>query len=73
MACTGPIVSTSVCSDWLVFASCRDAALSTGTLAAADIAEHGRHLNHIAAETAMLEERWLELQEQVEALQAQAQ
>ncbi|MBL8287199.1 MAG: ATP-binding cassette domain-containing protein [Rubrivivax sp.] len=44
-----------------------EAALAAGGLAPADIAEHGRRLNHIAAETAMLEERWLELQEQLEA------
>jgi ATP-binding cassette subfamily F protein 3 len=37
------------------------------------MADLGRSLNHIAAETAMLEERWLELQEQIETLQAQAQ
>jgi len=49
-----------------------EAALSTGTLAAAEIAEHGRHLNHIAAETAMLEERWLELHQQLESAQAAA-
>jgi ATP-binding cassette subfamily F protein 3 len=45
-------------------------ALASGALAPADIADHGRRLNHIAAETAMLEERWLELNEQIEALQA---
>ena len=48
-----------------------EAALATGGLAPADIAEHGRRLNHIAAETAMLEERWLELQEQLEASAAE--
>ncbi|MCC6247001.1 MAG: ATP-binding cassette domain-containing protein [Rubrivivax sp.] len=48
--------------------SSTEAALVEGGLAPADIAEHGRRLNHIAAETAMLEERWLELQEQIEAL-----
>ena len=32
------------------------------------IADAGRRLNHIAAETAMLEERWLELQSQIEAM-----
>jgi ATP-binding cassette, subfamily F, member 3 len=47
-----------------------EAALASGTLAPADIAEQGRHLNHIAAETAMLEERWLELQQQIDAAQA---
>ena len=41
-----------------------------GTLAGPDIAEAGRRLNHIAAETAMIEERWLELHAQIEALSA---
>jgi ATP-binding cassette subfamily F protein 3 len=50
-----------------------ETALSSGSAQPADMADLGRSLNHIAAETAMLEERWLELQEQVEALQAQAQ
>ncbi|MEI8264220.1 MAG: ATP-binding cassette domain-containing protein [Betaproteobacteria bacterium] len=50
-----------------------EAALSTGTASPSEIAELGRSLNHIAAETAMLEERWLALHEQVEAVQAQAQ
>jgi ATP-binding cassette subfamily F protein 3 len=50
-----------------------ETALSTGTASPSEIADLGRSLNHIAAETAMLEERWLELQERVEALQAQAQ
>ena len=49
-----------------------EAALSAGTLAPAQIADHGRRLNHIAAEVAMLEERWLELHAQLEALQAAA-
>jgi ATP-binding cassette subfamily F protein 3 len=49
-----------------------EANLASGKLAPADIADQGRHLNHIAAETAMLEERWLELHEQIEALQAAA-
>ena len=48
-----------------------ETALSTGSASPAAIADLGRSLNHIAAETAMLEERWLELQEQIEALQAQ--
>jgi ATP-binding cassette subfamily F protein 3 len=47
-----------------------EASMSTGTLAGAEIAEAGRRLNHIGAEIAMLEERWLELSEQIEALQA---
>ncbi len=49
-----------------------EGALSSGRLAAADIAEAGRRLNHVAAEVAMLEERWLELQAQIESLQATA-
>jgi ATP-binding cassette subfamily F protein 3 len=44
-----------------------EAALSAGALAPAAIADHGRRLNHIAAEVQMLEERWLDLQDQVEA------
>ena len=48
-----------------------ESALSTGTLPPSAIADHGRRLNHIAAEVAMLEERWLELQTQVETLQAE--
>jgi ATP-binding cassette, subfamily F, member 3 len=47
-----------------------ETALATGTLPGAEIAEHGRRLNHIAAETAMLEERWLELQSEIEAITA---
>ena len=35
-----------------------------------DYAEIGRNLAHAAAETAMLEERWLELHAELEALQA---
>ena len=50
-----------------------ETALSTGSASPSEIADLGRSLNHIAAETAMLEERWLALHEQVEALQAQAQ
>ncbi len=45
-----------------------EATLVAGTLAGLDIAEAGRRLNHIAAETAMIEERWLELHAQIEAL-----
>ena len=37
-----------------------------------DIAETGRRLNHLSAEVAMLEERWLELQTEIEAMTAQA-
>jgi ATP-binding cassette, subfamily F, member 3 len=47
-----------------------EAALASGRLAGAEIAEAGRRLNHVAAEVAMLEERWLELQSQIEALQS---
>ena len=39
---------------------------------ALEIADHGRRLNHVAAEIAMLEERWLELHTQLESLQAAA-
>jgi ATP-binding cassette, subfamily F, member 3 len=49
-----------------------EAALVAGTLAGAELAEAGRRLNYNAAETAMLEERWLELQGQIEALNAEA-
>ena len=37
---------------------------------AEDFAEMGRRLSHVAAETAMLEERWLEIQAELEAAQA---
>ena len=43
--------------------------LSAITLSVSDRADLGRQLHHIAAETAMLEERWLELQDQLEKLQ----
>jgi ATP-binding cassette subfamily F protein 3 len=46
--------------------------LSIGTAPGQDYAEQGRQLAHIAAETAMLEERWLELSTELEALQSQA-
>ena len=49
-----------------------EAALVAGTLAPAEIADHGRRLNHVAAEIAMLEERWLELHTQLDSLQAAA-
>jgi ATP-binding cassette subfamily F protein 3 len=45
-----------------------EAALAGGTLGPADIADAGRHLNHVAAEVAMLEERWLEVSAELEAL-----
>lgn len=46
-----------------------EAALSSGQVTPHDIADLGRRLHHISAETAVLEERWLELQEQLEAAQ----
>jgi ATP-binding cassette, subfamily F, member 3 len=49
-----------------------EAALSSADVAAGDIAELGRRLHHIGAETAMLEERWLELQDQLESMQSPA-
>ncbi|MDE2504248.1 MAG: ATP-binding cassette domain-containing protein [Burkholderiales bacterium] len=42
--------------------------LARGKRPPAEIAETGRRLNHIAAEIAMLEERWLELQSEIEAI-----
>jgi ATP-binding cassette subfamily F protein 3 len=45
-----------------------EAALVAGTVPADGMAETGRRLNHIAAETAMLEERWLELHAEIEAI-----
>ncbi|HEX6019678.1 MAG TPA: ABC transporter, partial [Burkholderiaceae bacterium] len=45
-----------------------EAALLAGAVPSTDMAEHGRRLNHIAAETAMLEERWLELHAQIESI-----
>ena len=45
-----------------------EAALAANAVAPAAIADAGRQLNHIAAETAMLEERWLELGARIEAL-----
>ncbi len=47
-----------------------EAALAAPSMAPADIADAGRQLAHIGAEVAMLEERWLELQHQLETLQA---
>ncbi len=49
-----------------------EAGIVDGRIAGADIAEAGRQLNHIGAEVAVLEERWLELTEQIEALTAEA-
>ncbi|MBX3602645.1 MAG: ATP-binding cassette domain-containing protein [Rubrivivax sp.] len=45
-----------------------EAALAAPATAADDYAELGRRLAHIAAEVAMLEERWLEAQTELEAL-----
>jgi ATP-binding cassette subfamily F protein 3 len=47
-----------------------EAQLAGGKLSGADIAENGRRLNHIAAEVARLEERWLVLQTEIEAITA---
>jgi ATP-binding cassette subfamily F protein 3 len=47
-----------------------EAALASSTGKAEDFAELGRRLSHVAAETAMLEDRWLEVQAELEALQA---
>jgi ATP-binding cassette subfamily F protein 3 len=47
-----------------------EAALASGSGKADAFAELGRRLSHIAAETAMLEDRWLEVQAELEALQA---
>jgi ATP-binding cassette subfamily F protein 3 len=44
--------------------------MATGALSGAAIADAGRRLAHVGAEVAKLEERWLELTEQIEALQA---
>ena len=46
--------------------------LSRGKLAPADIADIGRRLNHIAAEVTQLEERWLQLQTELEQITAGA-
>jgi ATP-binding cassette subfamily F protein 3 len=49
-----------------------EAALAAGSVVGDALADTGRRLNHIAAETAMLEERWLELHAQIEAIGAAA-
>ena len=46
--------------------------LAAGKRPANDIAETGRRLNHIAAEVVTLEERWLVVQSEIEALTAAA-
>ena len=43
-----------------------EAVLASSTIAPTAIADAGRQLAHVAAEVAMLEERWLELQQQLE-------
>ena len=49
-----------------------EARLARGKVPAAEMADIGRRLNHSAAEVAMLEERWLTLQGEIEALTAAA-
>ncbi len=46
--------------------------LSAGKRPAGEIADIGRRLNHIAAEVTMLEERWLELQAQIDTISGAA-
>ena len=47
-----------------------EASMATGRLSGPEIADAGRRLAHVGAEVATLEERWLELTEQIEALQS---
>jgi ATP-binding cassette subfamily F protein 3 len=47
-----------------------EALLAAGKRPGAEMAEAGRRLNHVAAEVAMLEERWLALQGEIETLTA---
>ncbi|HET9822938.1 MAG TPA: ATP-binding cassette domain-containing protein [Burkholderiaceae bacterium] len=49
-----------------------EAQLAGGTLPGSAIADAGRRLAHVNAEVAVLEERWLELQSQIEAIEAEA-
>jgi ATP-binding cassette, subfamily F, member 3 len=49
-----------------------EATLASSTIAPAAIADAGRQLAHIGAEVAMLEERWLELNELLEKMRAEA-
>ena len=49
-----------------------ESGLVAGTVAADEMAETARRLNHIAAETAVLEQRWLELHAEIEAFAASA-
>jgi ATP-binding cassette, subfamily F, member 3 len=46
--------------------------MASGSAPGAEMAELGRHLNHTLAEIAMLEERWLELHSQIEAISSAA-
>ncbi len=48
-----------------------EAALAAARLAPAEMAESGRRLNHITAETAMLEERWLAIHAELDVINAQ--
>ncbi|MFN9507060.1 MAG: ATP-binding cassette domain-containing protein [Rubrivivax sp.] len=50
----------------------REAELAQGQLRGEQIAEQARQLHHIAAETAMLEERWLEVSESLERMAREA-
>jgi ATP-binding cassette subfamily F protein 3 len=45
-----------------------EAALAAATVPPEDYAELGRRLAHVAAETHMLEERWLALQAELDAM-----
>ena len=47
-----------------------EARLAGGKLAGTDLADAGRRLNHVSAEVAVLEERWLALQTEIEAITA---
>ncbi|NTV04725.1 ABC transporter, partial [bacterium] len=49
-----------------------EAQMAGGQLSGADIAEAGRRLNHLSAEVAMLEERWLAIQDEIEAITGEA-
>ena len=49
-----------------------EAQLAGGKLSGPDIAENGRRLNHLSAEVAVLEERWLVLQSEIEAITGEA-
>jgi ATP-binding cassette subfamily F protein 3 len=49
-----------------------EAQLAAGKRPGGEMAELGRRLNHVAAEVTLLEERWLELQTELEAINAQA-